>query len=69
MKPTITFEESAREEVLSWFGIVPDQEGFVTDKTGERIRMTDVAGIGKMGRIIKTDLPSIIDAMDEGNTA
>lgn len=67
---TITFEESAKETILSFFDKTIDNEGFIIEKdTGQRIimpdgkeiRLEDFAGIGKGGILIKSDLPSLID--------
>lgn len=69
----ITFEGSAKEEILSMFDKTVDKEGFIVEKSdtsrrvvsfdGEEIRLEEFAGIGKDGVFIKADLPSLISAL------
>lgn len=74
MLNTITFEESAKEEILSIFDKTVDNEGFIVEKDtgqrvitpdGEEIRLEEFAGIGKNGIFIKSDLPSLIAYIDK----
>ena len=69
----ITFEESAKETILSFFDKTVDNEGFIVEKDtyqrvitpdGQEIRLEEFAGIGKGGVFIKSDLPSLIDLLD-----
>lgn len=69
----ITFEESAKEEILSMFDKTVDCEGFIIEKDtlqrvitpqGEEITLQEFAGIGKNGILIKSDLPSLINFID-----
>lgn len=71
---TITFEESAKEVILSFFNMTIDSEGFIIEKEtgqraitpeGEEIRLEEFAGIGKGGVFIKSDLPSLINSLDK----
>jgi len=73
MLDTITFEESAKETILSFFDKTVDKEGFIVEKdTGQRvitpdgdeIRLEEFAGIGKGGIFVKSDLPSLINLLD-----
>ncbi len=71
----ITFEESAKKDILSMFDKTVDKEGFIVEKSdtsrrvisfdGKEIRLEEFAGIGKDGVFIKTDLPSLISALDK----
>lgn len=74
MLGTITFEESAKETILSFFDKTVDDEGFIVEKdTGQRVMTPDgdeimleeFAGIGKGGIFIKSDLPSLINSLDK----
>lgn len=74
MLKVITFEESAKEEILSIFDKIVDNEGFIVEKDtgqrvitpdGEEIRLEEFAGIGKNGVFIKSDLPSLINYLDK----
>ncbi len=69
----ITFEESAKEEILSMFDKTIDSDGFIIEKEtlqrvitpqGEEITLQEFAGIGKNGIFIKSDLPSLINFID-----
>ena len=69
----ITFDESAKETMLSFFDKTVDKEGFIIEKNtcqrvitpdGEEIRLEEFAGIGKGGVFIKSDLPSLVDLLD-----
>lgn len=72
----ITFEESAKKEVLSFFDKTVDDEGFIIEKDdptqrvitpeGEEVKFEEFAGIRKGSEIfIKSDLPSLFDLMDK----
>ena len=75
----ITFEESAKEEILDIFDKAVDEDGFIVEKgdtddakvrvkdsNGEDVRLEEFAGIGRGGVLIKSDLPSLIRALDSG---
>lgn len=72
----ITFEESAKKEILSIFDKTFDDEGYIVEKSdmtqrvvtldGEEIPLEEFAGIRKGSEIfIKSGLPSIIDIIDK----
>lgn len=72
----ITFEKSAKEEILAIFDKTVDDEGFIVEKgditqrvitpDGEEVTLEEFAGIRKGSEIfIKSDLPSLIDVMDK----
>jgi len=72
----ITFENSAKDVILSFFDKTVDKEGFIVEKEdmtqraitpdGEEITLEEFAGIRKGSEIfIKSDLPSIIDLVDK----
>lgn len=75
MLKTITFEESAKEDILSMFDKTVDKDGFIVEKEditkrviasdGKEITLKEFAGIGKDGAFIKFDLPSLINSVDE----
>jgi hypothetical protein len=70
----ITFEESAKTEILSFFDKNVDEQGFIVEKDtnqrvvtpdGEEIILEEFAGIKKGSEIfIKSDLPSLINLAD-----
>lgn len=71
----ITYEESAKMEILSIFEKTVDEEGFIVEKDditqkvitpdGQEVKDHEFAGIRKGSEIfIKSDLPSIIDLVD-----
>lgn len=70
---TITFEESAKETILSFFDKVVDNDGFIVEKDdttkrvltsdGNEIKLDEFAGI-KDGSFFKNDLPSIFSMVD-----
>ena len=75
-KPIITFEKSAKEEILAIFDKIVDNEGFIVERDdptqrvitpyGEEVTLEEFAGIRKGSEIfIKSDLPSLIDVMDK----
>jgi hypothetical protein len=75
MKAVVTFEESAKKQILSFFDKTVDEEGFIveiSDHTqrvitpeGEEIKLEEFAGIRKGSEIfIKSDLPSLFDLVD-----
>jgi hypothetical protein len=75
MKAVVTFEESVKEQTLSFFDKTVDEEGFVVEKSdqtqrvvtpdGEEIKLEEFAGIRKGSEIfIKSDLPSLFDLID-----
>jgi hypothetical protein len=79
MKPTITFEKSLSETMLSIFGIVPDGEGYAVDKNtrkrinafdGKEFTVKEFAGVvkGKNGEVmfLKGDVGSLIEAKERG---
>ena len=72
----ITFEESAKMEILSFFDKTVDKEGFIVEKNdttqrvitpeGQEVAFNEFAGIRKGSEIfITSDLPSIIDLLDK----
>lgn len=72
----ITFEESAKRKVLSFFDKTVDEEGFIVEKNdttqrvmtpdGREVAFVGFAGIRKGSEIfITSDLPSIIDLVDK----
>lgn len=71
----ITFDASAKLDILSCFGKTVDAGNFVVEKDditqrvltrdGEEIILKDFAGIKKGSEIyIKSDLPSLIELLD-----
>lgn len=75
IKKVITFEASARKEILSFFGKSIDAEGFIVEKDdptqrvinldGDEIRLGEFAGLKKGSEIfIKSDLISLINLAD-----
>jgi len=73
---SITFEESAKEDILDMFDIIIDEEGYLVEKEnpeqrvltpdGEEILKEDWAGIYK-GHYIKNDIFSLIKLSKEMN--
>ena len=74
----ITFDASARQEILSWFGKTVDAEEYIVETddltqrvvttNGEQIKISEFAGIAKGSeRYIKSDLPSLIEFLDTLN--
>lgn len=72
----ITFEESAKEEILAIFDKTMDEENFIVEKgditqrvitpDGEEVTLEEFAGVRKGSEIfIKSNLPSIIDVIDK----
>lgn len=72
----ITFEASAKEEILSFFDKTIDDDGFIVEKEdttqrvitpdGEEITLEEFAGLRKGSEIfIKSDLPSLINLIDK----
>lgn len=72
MNNVITFEKSAREDVLSFFGKIVDKEGYIVEKEdptqkvitpdGEEVTLEEFAGIRKGSDIfIKSDLNTLIN--------
>jgi hypothetical protein len=79
MKPTITFEKSLSVDMLSIFGVVPDEEGYAIDRNtrlrilafdGKEFTMKEFAGVvkGKNGEVVflKSDIGSLIEAKERG---
>lgn len=75
-KPIITFENSAKEIILSFFDKIVDDEGFIVEKDdptqkvltpdGQEVTFEEFAGIRKGSEIfIKSDLPSMIELADK----
>ena len=71
----ITFDASAKQEILSWFGKTLDAENYIVEvedpsqrvvtTDGQEIKITEFAGIVKGSeRYIKSDLPSLIEFLD-----
>lgn len=71
----ITFEVSAKEEILSFFDKTTDAENFIVEKGDitqrvitpdyEEVELKDFAGIRKGSQIfIKSDLPSLFSVVD-----
>lgn len=72
----ITFDESLKEEMLSIFGIIVDDDGYLAENKqpnelilvdGRPIRIDEFAGvISKDGKpvVLRNDLPSLIEASD-----
>ncbi len=76
MKDVITFEESAKKEILSFFEKSIDEKGYIVETQdptqrvitlgGEEIKLDEFAGIRKGSEIfIKSDLYSLIKLSDE----
>lgn len=72
----ITFEASAKEEILSFFDKTVDDERYIVEKEdvtqrvitpdGEEVSLEEFAGIRKGSEIfIKSDLPSLINLIDK----
>ena len=72
--PIITFDESAKELILSFFDKAVDDDGFIVEKNdkkkrilasdGKEIKMNEFAGM-KDGRFFRTDISSILSLIDE----
>lgn len=71
----ITFDASAKQEILAWFGKTIDAEDYIIEvedpsqrvvtTDGQEIKITEFGGIVKGSeRYIKSDLPSLIDFLD-----
>lgn len=70
----ITFEESAKETILSFFDKVVDNDGFIIEKNdrtkrvlvsdGKEIKMDEFAGM-KNGLFFRNDISSIFSLVDE----
>jgi hypothetical protein len=71
----ITFDASAKQEILSCFGKTVDAGNFIVEMDdpsqrvvtpdGEDIKLEEFAGIKKGSEIyIKSDLPSLIELLD-----
>jgi hypothetical protein len=70
---TITFDESAKETILSFFDKVVDNDGFIVEKNdktkrilasdGSAIKIDEFAGI-QYGVFFKTDISSIFSLVD-----
>ena len=76
MDKIITFDESAKIDILSFFDKTVDDNGYVVEKDGdqqkvitphgEEITLGEFAGIRKGSEIfIKSDLPSLIELADK----
>lgn len=74
LKKIITFEDSAKKQILSFFDKTVD-EGFIVEKEdttqkvitpdGEEVTLEEFAGITKGSEIfIKSDLPSLFGLID-----
>ncbi len=68
----ITFEESAKEVILSFFDKIVDKEGFIVEDNkrivasdGRHIKLEEFAGIRKDGMLVRGDLPSLIDLLED----
>jgi hypothetical protein len=75
MKNIITFEASARKEILSYFDKTVDAEGYIVEKDdpslkvitpdGDDITLNEFAGLRKGSEIfIKSDLTSLMAFFD-----
>lgn len=75
MKNFITFDESAKSEVLNLFGKTQDAEGFIVEKEdpsqkvlsadGQPLTLQEFAGVRKGSEIyIRSDFNSLIDVAD-----
>ena len=75
MKNIITFEASAKKEILSFFDKSIDEDGFIVEKNdssqriittnGEEVRLDEFAGLKAGSEIfIKSDLISLINLSD-----
>ena len=75
MVVTITFEVSAKKEILSFFDKTTDDQGYIVEKEditqrvitpeGEEVKLDEFAGIRKGSEIfIKSDLPSLFNLID-----
>lgn len=73
-KAIITFDESAKELILSFFDKAVDDDGFIVEKNdkkkrilasdGKEIKASEFAGM-KDGRFFRTDISSILSLVDE----
>lgn len=72
---TITFDASAKKEILSFFDKTIDDEEYIVEKEditqrvitpeGEEVKLDEFAGIRKGSEIfIKSDLPSLFSLID-----
>ena len=74
IRAIITFDESAKELILSFFDKAVDDDGFIVEKNdkkkrvlasdGKEIQMSEFAGM-KDGRFFRTDISSILSLVDE----
>lgn len=75
MNNVITFDKSAKKQILEFFDKVVDQEGYIVEKDnhslkvlsadGQPITFEEFAGIRKGSEIyIKSDFNSLIDVAD-----
>lgn len=72
--PVITFEESAKGIILSFFDKVVDNDGFIVEKNdrtkrilasdGKEIKIGEFAGM-KDGNFFRNDISSILSLADE----
>lgn len=76
IQKVITFEESAKEKILSFFDKTVDNEGFIVERDeptqrvitpdGEEIVFEEFAGIRRGSEIfIKSDLTSLMNLADQ----
>jgi hypothetical protein len=74
IKAIITFDESAKELILSFFDKAVDNDGFIVEKNdkkrrvlasdGKEIKAREFAGM-KDGRFFRADISSILSLVDE----
>jgi hypothetical protein len=72
--PKITFDDSAKELILSFFDKTVDDDGFIVEKNdktkrilasdGKEIKMNEFAGM-KNGVFFRTDIFSILSLVDD----
>ena len=71
----ITFDASSKQKILSFFGKIIDEDGYLIEEEnpdqrvitpdGDDITLDEFAGIRKGSEIyIKSDLPSLIELID-----
>lgn len=77
MKGTITFEKSAKRQILGLFGLIVDAQGFIIEKgsckkicspEGDHLQLRDFAGFKNGSMVfIKSDITSLINLSDTLN--
>jgi len=74
MKGTITFEKSAKRQILGFFGLTVNDQGFIIEENsrkkvcspeGDHLQLEDFAGFKNGSMVfIKSDITSLISLSD-----